>query len=106
MITMVMYGKIRRMYFREGLSISEIVRRTSVSRNTVKKWLREAHGSEPKYQRVEQRNKLAPFEAQLGQALEVDKLRRKRERRTALQLLVELRAAGYSLSIDRIFCRA
>lgn len=38
MITMVMVGKIRRMYFRERLSISEIVRRTSLSRNTVKKW--------------------------------------------------------------------
>ena len=61
MITMVMVGKIRRMYFRERLSISEIVRRTSLSRNTVKKWLRAPPGREPKYPRGEQRNKLAPF---------------------------------------------
>ena len=36
---MVMYAKIRRMYFRENQSISEIARKTSLSRNTVKKWL-------------------------------------------------------------------
>lgn len=39
MITMVMYAKIRRMFFREHLSVSEIQRRTSLSRNTIKKWL-------------------------------------------------------------------
>ena len=96
MITMVMYGKIRRMYFRERLSISEIVRRTSVSRNTVKKWLREPRGSEPKYQRVEKQKKLAPYEGQLRQALAVDKHRRKRERRTALMLFQAIRDAGYT----------
>ena len=37
---MVMYAKVRRMFFREHLSISEIGRRTSLSRNTIKKWLR------------------------------------------------------------------
>ncbi len=67
MITMVMYGKIRRMYFRDRLSISEIVRRTSVSRNTVKKWLRQPHGSEPKYQRVEKLKKLDPTTRYLRQ---------------------------------------
>jgi DNA-binding transcriptional regulator LsrR (DeoR family) len=33
---MVMYAKIRRMFYREHLSISEIQRRTTLSRNTVK----------------------------------------------------------------------
>ena len=40
MITMVMFAKIRRMHFREYLTISEIQRRTSLSRNTIKKWLK------------------------------------------------------------------
>ena len=35
-----MYAKVRRMFFREKLSISEIQRRTSLSRNTVRKWLK------------------------------------------------------------------
>jgi transposase-like protein len=36
---MSMFGKIRRMYFRDKLSVCEIARRTSLSRNTIKKWL-------------------------------------------------------------------
>jgi len=31
---MAMLGKVRRLYFRDGVSISEIARRTSLSRNT------------------------------------------------------------------------
>jgi transposase-like protein len=51
MITMILYAKIRRMYFRDQLTINEIARRTSLSRNTVKKWLRQPNGSEPVYRR-------------------------------------------------------
>ena len=47
---MVMYAKIRRMYYREHLSINEIQRRTSLSRNTIKKWLRASGDSAVKYQ--------------------------------------------------------
>ena len=35
---MAMMGKIRSMHFRQGKSISEIARLTSLSRNTIKKW--------------------------------------------------------------------
>ena len=42
---MAMIGKIRRMYYRDKLSLSEIARRTSLSRNTVKKWLRKPKGT-------------------------------------------------------------
>ena len=60
---MVMCAKIRRMYFREHLNISEIKRRTSLSRNTIKKWLNEA--TEPQYQRRKRDGKLTPFEPML-----------------------------------------
>ncbi len=40
MITLVMYARIRRMFFREHLSISEIQRRTSLSGNPIRKWLK------------------------------------------------------------------
>jgi transposase-like protein len=56
-ITMAMYAKIRRMYFRDRLSISEIARRTSLTRNTIKKWLHTAEG-EPRYQRKALETKL------------------------------------------------
>ncbi len=92
---MILYAKIRRMYFRDKLSINEIVRRTSLSRNTVKKWLRMPNGSEPEYQRRVMPTKLTPFESQLKQALITDSYRPKRDRRTALKLLDELQKAGY-----------
>jgi DNA-binding transcriptional regulator LsrR (DeoR family) len=38
-ITMDMLGKLRRMYLCDKLSISEIAKRTGLSRNTIKKWL-------------------------------------------------------------------
>ena len=87
MITMILYAKIRRMYFRDQLSINEIARRTSLSRNTVKKWLRQPNGSEPAYERRSMPTKLTPYEEQLKQALIADSYRPKRDRRTALKFL-------------------
>lgn len=40
MISMEMMGKIRRMYFRDKLSLHEIAKRTGLSRNTIRKWVR------------------------------------------------------------------
>ena len=65
MITMAMLGKIRRMYYRDKLTVSEIARRTSLSRNTIKKWLRTPDGTEPKYHRQHSDRKLAPYEARV-----------------------------------------
>ena len=101
-ITMIMYAKIQRMYFREKLSINEIARRTSLSRNTIKKWLRAAEGSEPQYRRREVPTKLSPFEDQLKQALLTDSHCPKRDRRTALMLFAELKKAGYDVSYTRV----
>ena len=96
---MAMIGKIRAMYERDGKSISEISRRTSLSRNTIKKWLKAARGAEPKYRRRATPTKLTPFTQALVQALESDSYRRKSERRTAKALHVELRALGYTVSV-------
>jgi hypothetical protein len=35
------YAKVRRLFHRDRLSVSEIQRRTSLSRNTIKAWLKE-----------------------------------------------------------------
>ena len=48
---MSIYSKVRRLRYREGLAISEIARRTSLSRNTIKAWLKEPLRSEMRYQR-------------------------------------------------------
>jgi len=99
---MAMLGKIRRMYYRDKLSLSEIARRTSLSRNTIKKWLRAAEGSEPKYNRQTGETKLEPFKAKLKKALETDAHRPKRDRRTGLRLWAELRAEGFTGSYSRV----
>ena len=99
---MAMLGKIRRMFFRDKLSLSEIARRTSLSRNTIKKWLRSPECVEPKYRRQTNRNNLAPFAERLRKALEADAHRPKRDRRTALKLWQELCADGYTGCYSRV----
>ena len=60
---MAMYAKVRRMRLRDGLSISEIARRTSLSRNTIKDWLRGPVRSEMTYRRSAAPKKIGPYEA-------------------------------------------
>ena len=87
---MGMYAKVRRLYFRERLSINEIKRQTSLSRNTIKKWLRQGEGVEPKYTRPKAASKITPYESRLQLALQADAHRPKRDRCTALMLFKEL----------------
>ncbi len=93
---MEMLGKVRRMHYRDGLSRSEIARRTGLSRTTVKKWLRAQEGASTRYRRESMPGKLGPFQATLTQALEADAHRPKRDRRTAKALFAELQSAGYA----------
>jgi len=68
-ITMALMG-IRGMDYRDGKSISEIARLTSLSRNTIEKWWKAPQGAAPGYQRRDVPTKLTPFMATLTQALE------------------------------------
>ena len=89
-------GRVRRLYYRDRLSLSEIERRTGLTRKTVRTWLRAAEGMAPKYRRRSAEGiKIAPFAEQLTKALEIDARRPKRDRRTALKLFGELQAAGF-----------
>ena len=93
---MAMYAKVRRMRFRDGLSISEIARRTSLTRNTIKKWLNEATArSEMKYERPGGPHKLDAHADWFRRALETDSRRPRKERRTALRLFAQLKEQGY-----------
>jgi transposase len=103
MITMKELGRIRRWYYRDGLTVSEIARKSGYARNTVKNWLRAAEGTEPRYRRrPAEDTKIAPFAEQLTKALEVDARRPKRDRRTALKLFGELKAAGFDGGYSRV----
>lgn len=85
---MAIYAKVRRMRLREGLSISEIARRTSLSRNTIKAWLRDPVRSEMAYRREAGPKKLDGHIEWLRRAVETDARRPRKERRTALFLYV------------------
>ena len=95
MISMEMMGKIRRMYFRDKLSLHEITKRTGLARNTIRKWVRAPEAAQPVYQRREVFNKLRAFHATLEQALKADSLRPKQQRRSAKALLAQIQAEGY-----------
>jgi transposase len=107
-ITVSMLAKIRRMHFRDGVSIRDISRRTGLSRNTVRQWLREPKEDVPRYPKRVSRSVVDPWSEQLRMWLVADTRRPKRERRTGRQMYEDLRAAGYDGSYGRIcaFIRA
>jgi len=94
---MEILGKIRRMYSRDKLSLHEIARRTGLSRNTIRKWLRaEEKAVPPKYRRIKVGGKLSPFHSLLEQALKADSHRPRHNRRTAKDLFGRIKAEGYA----------
>ena len=102
MITMKDLGKVRRLFYRDGASLSEISKKTGYSRNTVKRWLKTPEGTEPKYRRQRHDTKIAPYAAQLIKALETDAHRPKRDRRSALKLFGEIQVAGFTGGYSRV----
>ena len=99
---MNLLGKVRRLHYRDGLSISEIERRTGLTRKTIRKWLKAPEGVEPKYRRREGDTKIAPYAGRLIKMLETDARRPPRERRTALNLFAVLKGEGFDGDYSRV----
>jgi len=91
-ISMEMLGKIRRMYFRNKLSLHQIAKRTGLSRNTIRRWVRAPEATQPAYQRCATFNKLSPFQDTLEQALKADSFRAKHNRRSTKALFEQIKA--------------
>ena len=109
MITMEMLGKVRRLYSRGKKSLHEIAKTTGLSRNTIRKWVRDTgEVAKPTYRRKEMPCKLTPFAQALELALKADSHRIKQNRRTAKALFVQIKAAGYTGGYSRVtdFIRA
>ena len=70
MVGVEQWAEIRRMYFVGRVSIKEIVRRTGLSRNTVRRALRS--GEPPRYRRPPRPSKLDPFREEIHRLLRSD----------------------------------
>ena len=97
MITMELLGKIKRLYFRDKKSLHEIAKYTGLSRNTIRKWVRAPKAEDAlRYVRQDMPAKLAPYQAEIEQALKADSHRIKQNRRTAKALLIQIQTRGYT----------
>ena len=92
---------IRRMSLREKLPIREIVRRTGLSRNTVRRYLA-ADMVEPKFATPDRPSKLDPFAEKLSVWLKTEAGKSRKERRTAKQLHADLVILGFTGSYGRV----
>ena len=99
-------AKIRRLFYRDGVAIKEIQRRTGLSRNTIKRWLREPEMVEPQYPPRKAVTKLDAYKETLETWLKADAHRGKRDRRTVKQMFEELVAQGYQGSYVRVAAHA
>ncbi len=92
---------IRRWALREHLSIREIARRTKLSRNTIRKYLRSG-AVEPAFRIAERPGKLDPFAAKLSGWLKTETGKSRKQRRTSKQLHDDLVKLGYTGSYGRV----
>lgn len=101
-------AKIRRMVLRDGRSIRSVSRETGLSRNTIRKYVKDS--SPPRYQRQADpvRHKLCGFEERLQTMFSQDLKRPRRERRTGVKLYEQLVVEGYTGSYSTVqrFVRA
>lgn len=101
MIDVATLSVIRRWALREHLSLREIARRTGLSRNTIKKYLR-ADTVEPRYAKRVSSSKLDPFADKLAGWLKTEAGKSRKQRRTVKQMHADLAALGYDGSYNRV----
>ena len=102
MIYVETLGKIRRRYFVNGETISQIARDFRLTRKTVRKLIKSTDPA-PKYVRQHQpQPKLGAFQTVLEDWLKTDSQRPRRERRTAQRLYEGLQREGYTGAYDSV----
>lgn len=97
---MAFLSVIRRWHFRDDLSIREICRRTGLSRNTIRKYLR-GGDVEPRFKVPERPSKLDPFADRFSVWLKTESKKSRKQKRTMKQLHSDLVSLGY----DGSYCR-
>ena len=92
---------IRRWRFRQKMPIREIERRSGLSRNTIRKYLR-ADTVEPQFKVPKRPSKLDPFAEKLSGWLRIEAGKSRKQKRTAKQMHADLVALGYEGSYGRV----
>ncbi len=98
---MALLSVIRRWAFRDEVSIREISRRTGLSRNTIRKYLR-AGSVEPKFKVPDRPSKLDAFADKLSGWLKSEASKSRKQKRTVKQLHADLVSLGYEGSYSRV----
>jgi transposase len=96
---MALLSVIRRWHYRDHLSIREITKRTGLSRNTVRKYLR-SDTVESRFKVPERPSKLDPFVERLTAWLRREMGRSRKQKRTIKQLYADLVSLGFDGSCD------
>ena len=100
-IVMELLSVIRRWRFRQHYSIREIARRTGLSRNTVRKYLR-SDSVEPKFDTSGRPSGLDPFADKLSHMLRQEAGKSRKQKQTVKQLHADLTVLGYDGSYNRV----
>ena len=78
---MALLSVIRRWAFRDLMPIREICRRTGLSRDTIRKYLRSGE-VEPKFKRLDRPSRLDPFAEKLAHWLRIESGKSRKQKRT------------------------
>jgi transposase len=98
---MELLSVIRRWALRDQLSIREIARRTGLSRNTIRRYLRD-DVVEPAFKAPERPSKLNAFAEKLSAWLKLESGRPRKQRRRIKRLHADLVALGFEGSYGRV----
>ena len=101
MIDMALLSVLRRWALREHVSIRAISRRTGLSRNTIRKYLRSG-AVEPAFKVPDRPSKLDPFADKLTHWLKIEGAKSRKQKRTIKQLHADLVSLGYAGSYGRV----
>ena len=101
MIDMALLSVIRRWAFRDQLPIREISRRTGLSRNTIRKYLRSG-SVEPKFKVADRPSKLDAFADKLSGWLKSEAAKSRKQKPTVKQLHADLISLGHEGSYSRV----
>ena len=102
MLTMTKIDDIRKAFFEEGISISEISRKQSIDRKTIRKYITKDDFNQPQLKPVikTEQPKLDPYKGIIDGWLENDRKAKKKQRHTAQRVFDRLKqeATGFDCS--------